>query len=265
MQKRDNFKSRQHRDVPRETQAQEGAVVGRNALRELLASGRDIDKIFVLRGEREGSITVLVAQAIERGIPVVEVERQKLDMISGGGNHQGVVAMAAQKDYSSVEDILEIAKSRGESPFVLILDGVEDPHNLGAIIRSADVFGVHGVIIPKRRASGITAVVEKASAGALEHMAVAKVTNITDAIKKLKDNGLWIYAAEVGGDNYSSVEYGNGAVGLVLGSEGYGISRLVLENCDFKVSIQNYGHVNSLNVSCAAAVVMAEIAGQRHK
>lgn len=262
MQNKDNFK---RKPLPKKNEAAEGAVVGRNALRELLTSGRDIDKIFVQRGEREGSIKVLVAQAIERKIPVVEVEKQKLDMLSGGGNHQGVVAMAAQKEYSSVEDIIAIANEKGESPFVIILDGVEDPHNLGAIIRSADVFGAHGVIIPKRRASGVTAAVDKASAGALEHMAIAKVTNITDAIKKLKDNGLWIYAAEVGGDDYSSVDYGKGAIGIVLGSEGYGVSRLVLENCDFKISIPNYGHVNSLNVSCAAAVVLAEVSKSRHK
>lgn len=261
MQNKNNFK---RKPIVHDTTPAEGAVVGRNALRELLASGRDIDKIFVLRGEREGSITLLVAKAIERGIPVVEVERAKLDTLSGGGNHQGVVALAAQKEYSTIEEIIEIANSRGESPFVIILDGVEDPHNLGAIIRSADVFGAHGIIIPKRRASGITPVVEKASAGALEHMAVAKVTNITDAIKKLKEYGLWIYAAEVGGDDYSSVDYGKGPIGVVLGSEGYGTSRLVLENCDFKVSIPNFGHVNSLNVSCAAAVVLAEIAKQRH-
>ncbi|MBQ6892918.1 MAG: 23S rRNA (guanosine(2251)-2'-O)-methyltransferase RlmB [Clostridia bacterium] len=262
MQNKGNFK---RKPIVRDVTPAEGAVVGRNALRELLASGRDIDKIFVLRGEREGSITVLVAKALERGVPVVEVERAKLDALSGGGNHQGVVALAAQKEYSTIEEIIEIANSRGESPFVVILDGVEDPHNLGAIIRSADVFGAHGIIIPKRRASGITPVVEKASAGALEHMAVAKVTNITDAIKKLKEFGLWVYAAEVGGDDYSSVDYGKGAIGVVLGSEGYGTSRLVLENCDFKVSIPNFGHVNSLNVSCAAAVVLAEISKQRHK
>ena len=261
MQKKGNFK---RKPIEREGTPAEGAVIGRNALRELLASGRTIDKIFVLRGEREGSITLLVAKALERGIPVVEVERQKLDMLSGGGNHQGVVAMAAQKEYSTIEDIIEIAKSRGENPFVIILDGVEDPHNLGAIIRSADVFGAHGVIIPKRRASGITPVVEKASAGALEHMAIAKVTNITDAINKLKEYGFWIYAAEVGGEDYSNVDYGTGPIGVVLGSEGYGTSRLVLENCDFKVSIPNYGHVNSLNVSCAAAVVLAAISRGRH-
>lgn len=261
MQNRENFK---RKPLPKKAEAAEGAVVGRNALRELLASGKDIDKIFVQRGEREGSIKVLVAEAIARGIPVVEVEKQKLDMLSGGGTHQGVVAMAAQLEYSTVEDILAIAAERGEAPFVILLDGVEDPHNLGAIIRSADVFGAHGVIIPKRRASGVTATVAKASAGALAHMAVAKVTNLTDAIKKLKENGLWIYAAEVGGDTYTDVDYGKGPICVVLGSEGYGTSRLVLENCDFKVSIPNYGHVNSLNVSCAAAVVLAEISKQRH-
>lgn len=243
----------------------EGTVIGRNAVRELLKSGRDVDKIFVQRGEREGSITVLVAEALERKIPVLEAERQKLDTMAGGGNHQGIVAMAAQKAYVTVDEILEIAASRGEQPFVLILDGVEDPHNLGAVIRSADVFGVHGVIIPKRRASGVTAVVEKASAGALEHMAVAKVTNISDTIAYLKEKGLWIYAAEVGGEDYDKVDYGSGAVGIVLGSEGFGISRLVLERCDFRVTIPNYGHVNSLNVSCAAAVVLAKASAQRHQ
>lgn len=261
MQNRDGYK---RKPLPKKAEAAEGAVVGRNALRELLASGKDIDKIFVQRGEREGSIKVLVAEAISRGIPVVEVEKQKLDTLSGGGTHQGVVAMAAQLEYASVEDILAIAAERGESPFVILLDGVEDPHNLGAIIRSADVFGAHGVIIPKRRASGVTATVAKAAAGATAHMAVAKVTNLTDAIKKLKENGLWIYAAEVGGTEYTSVDYGEGPIGIVLGSEGYGTSRLVLENCDFKVSIPNYGHVNSLNVSCAAAVVLAEVSKQRH-
>lgn len=261
MQNRENFK---RKPLPKKAEAAEGAIVGRNALRELLASGKDIDKIFVQRGEREGSIKVLVAEAISRGIPVVEVEKQKLDTLSGGGTHQGVVAMAAQLEYVSVEDILAIAAERGESPFVILLDGVEDPHNLGAIIRSADVFGAHGVIIPKRRASGVTATVAKAAAGATAHMAVAKVTNLTDAIKKLKENGLWIYAAEVGGAEYTSVDYGKGPIAVVLGSEGYGTSRLVLENCDFKVSIPNYGHVNSLNVSCAAAVVLAEVSKQRH-
>ncbi len=243
----------------------EGTVIGRNAVRELLKSGRDVDKIFAQRGEREGSITVLVAEALARKIPVVEAEKPKLDAMAGGGNHQGIVAMAAQKAYATVDEILDIAASRGEKPFVLILDGVEDPHNLGAIIRSADVFGVHGVIIPKRRASGVTATVEKASAGALEHMAVAKVTNIADTIDELKKKGLWIYAAEVGGEDYDKVNFGDGAVGIVLGSEGYGTSRLVLEKCDFRVTIPNYGHVNSLNVSCAAAVVLAKASGQRHQ
>ena len=225
----------------------------------------DVDKIFVQRGEREGSITMLVAEALERKIPVVEAEKPKLDAMAGGGNHQGIVAMAAQKAYATVNEILAIAEARGEKPFVLILDGVEDPHNLGAIIRSADVFGVHGVVIPKRRASGVTATVEKASAGALEHMAVAKVTNISDTIDELKKKGLWIYAAEVGGEDYDKVNFGDGAIGIVLGSEGYGTSRLVLEKCDFRVTIPNYGHVNSLNVSCAAAVVLAKASGQRHR
>ena len=240
-----------------------GVVVGRNAFRELLASGRSIDKVFVQRGERSGSITLLVAQAIERKIPVVEADKRKLDALSGTSNHQGVVALAAQKEYCTLDDILAVAAERGEPPLVVILDGVEDPRNLGAIIRSADVFGAHGIVIPKRRASGITAVVEKASAGALEHMAVAKVTNIADAITELQKKGLWIYAAESGGDNYRAVDF-SGSAGVVFGSEGNGGSRLVLEKCDFRVGIPNFGHVNSLNVSCAAAVVLAAIAEKRH-
>ena len=240
-------------------------IVGRNPVTEALKSGRNIDKIYIKKGDKHGSIIPIIRMAKEKGIQISEADSAKLDEMSENGNHQGVVAMAAQKEYSTIDDILAVAESRGEKPFVVILDGVEDPHNLGAIIRSADVFGAHGIIIPKRRASGVTATVEKASAGALEHMAVAKVTNISDAIKTLKDKGLWIYAAEVGGEDYGTVDYGSGAVGIVLGSEGYGISRLVLENCDFKISIPNYGHVNSLNVSCAAAVVLAEVARNRHK
>lgn len=241
----------------------EGTVAGRNAFRELLASGRSIDKVFVQRGERSGSITLLIAQALERKIPVIEADKRKLDALSGGASHQGVVALAAQKEYCTLDDILSVAAGRGEPPLVLILDGVEDPHNLGAIIRSADVFGAHGVVIPKRRASGITAVVEKASAGALEHMAVAKVTNIADAIVELQKKGLWIYAAESGGEDYRTVDF-SGATCLVLGGEGNGISRLVLEKCDFRVGIPNFGNVNSLNVSCAAAVMLAAVAGKRH-
>ena len=242
----------------------ESVVSGRNAVKELLASGRDIDKIYVQKGEREGSIKMLIGRASERKIPVIEAEKSKLDAISGGGYHQGIVAMAAEQNYSTLEDIIEYADSLGEKPFVVICDGVEDPHNLGAIIRSAECSGVHGVIIPKRRAVGLTPVVAKSSAGALEHMRVARVTNLAATVDEIKKLGFWVYAADMGGEKYSETDY-SGSVAVVLGSEGFGISRLVKEKCDFTVSIPLYGKVNSMNVSCAAAVIFTEIARQRHK
>ena len=242
----------------------DSVVSGRNAVKELLASGRDIDKIYVQKGEREGSIRMLVGRANERKIPVIETEKAKLDAMCGGAYHQGIVAMAAEQNYATLQDIIEYADSLGEKPFVVICDGVEDPHNLGAIIRSAECSGVHGVIIPKRRAVGLTPVVAKSSAGALEHMRVARVTNLAATVDELKKLGFWVYAADMGGEKYSETDY-SGSVAVVLGSEGFGISRLVKEKCDFTVSIPLYGRVNSMNVSCAAAVIFTEIARQRHK
>ena len=180
----------------------EGVVAGRNAVRELLRSGRSVDKLFVKAGVREGSLTVIVSEAIAQKIPVVEVTQEKLDSLSAGTNHQGVVAMAAEKEYTDVDGILEIARERGEKPLVVLCDGIEDPHNMGAIIRCAECAGAHGIIIPKRRNVGITPTVAKASAGALEHMAIAKVANISATIDELKKKGLWIYAAEAGGTAY---------------------------------------------------------------
>lgn len=238
-------------------------VSGRNAVKELLSSGRDIDKIYVQRGEREGSIVMLVRKASERKIPIIEVDKSKLDTIAQIGSHQGIVALAAEQNYSTLEEIMEYAKSKGEAPFVVICDGVEDPHNLGAIIRSAECSGVHGVIIPKRRAVGLTPTVAKASAGALEHMRVARVTNLAMTLDELKRLGFWIYAADMGGEKYCDVDY-SGSVAVVMGSEGFGISRLVKEKCDFTVSIPLYGKVNSMNVSCAAAVILTEVAKGRH-
>lgn len=234
-----------------------GAVVGRNAVRELLKSGRAVDKIFVRKGDREGSITMLVAQAIERKIPVLEVERQKLDAYACGLPHQGIVAMAAQKEYCSVDDILAIAEERGEMPLIIIADGINDPNNLGAMIRCAEGAGAHGLIIPKRHAVGVSPAVTKASAGAVEHMAIAKVTNLAQTIADLKERGIWTYAAEAGGTPYYDVDYKNPCA-LVFGSEGDGVSRLVKDTCDFIVSIPMYGHVNSLNVSTASAVIINE-------
>lgn len=242
----------------------EGLVVGRNAVRELLAGGRDIEKIYIRSGEREGSINLLLGEAAARRIPIVEVDKSKLDAMSGSAAHQGIIAVAAEKNYCSVEDILAYAESLSEKPFIVLCDGVEDPHNLGAIIRSAECCGAHGVIIPKRRAVGLTSVVSKSSAGALEHMRVAKVTNLASAMEELKEKGLWFYAADMGGEAYEKTDL-SGAVGLVLGSEGEGISRLIKEKCDFTVSIPMYGRVNSMNVSAAAAVLLSEIARQRRR
>ena len=265
-----NFKYKKNtgnRTQPKEARPEsvdnECVVAGRNAVRELLSSGRDIDKIYVSTGEREGSIKMLVAMARERKVPVTEVDKSKLDYISGAAAHQGIVALAPKHDYSSVDDIIAYAESRGEAPFVVILDELEDPHNLGAIMRSADCAGAHGIIIPKRRSVGLTSTVGKASAGAIEHVRVAKVTNLASTIDELKERGLWIYGADMDGSEYYNTDF-SGGVALVLGSEGFGISRLVKEKCDFIVSIPLYGNVNSMNVSCAGAVLLTEVARQRH-
>jgi 23S rRNA (guanosine2251-2'-O)-methyltransferase len=243
--------------------ATEGIVYGRNQVRELLRTDSPIDKIFLRRGDREGSILQIIAMASERGVPVVDVEREKLDALCGGGNHQGVAAMAAEKEYCEIEDILKIAQERGEEPFIVILDGVEDPYNLGAVIRCAECAGAHGVIIPKRRAAGLTPAAAKSSAGALMHMAVAKVVNIAAAIEKLQELGVWIYAAEADGDDMYGVDMKRPAA-FVFGSEGRGVSRLICDKSDYKVAIPMYGKVNSMNVSTAAAVVLTEAARQKH-
>lgn len=253
----------EHNDRMRE-EPDENTVYGRNSVKELLESGRDIEKLYVTNGEREGSINLILGIAAERGIPIIESDRAKLDSLAMGARHQGVVAIAAERNYSTIDDIIEYAASRGEPPFIVVCDGIEDPHNLGAIIRSAECAGVHGVIIPKRRAVGLTTTVSKASAGALEHMLIAKVTNLPTAIDELKERGLWIFAADMDGSTYYETDM-KGATAVVLGSEGFGISRLVKEKCDFVVSIPLYGHVNSMNVSCAAAVIFAEVARQRNK
>ena len=239
----------------------EGLVIGRNAVRELLRSGRTVDKIYVQRGEREGSIVVLVAEAVERRIPIIETDRAKLDKMTNFANHQGVVAMAAEKEYCAVEDILKIAEERGEKPFIIIADGITDPHNLGALIRCAEGVGAHGLIIPKRRAVGLTPAVTKASCGAIEHLAIAKVTNLSATVEELKKLGIWIFAAEAGGTAYYETDF-NCPCALVMGSEGDGVSHIIKEKADFIVSIPMYGRVNSFNVSTAASVLMAEISRQ---
>ena len=241
----------------------ENRVFGRNAVRELLASGRDIDKIYVSGGEREGSILRLIGEAKERRIPIVECDRRKLDLLSGGGVHQGIVAVAAEVAYASGDDMLALAEERGEKPLIVLADGIEDPRNLGALLRVAECAGAHGVIVPKRRAVGLTALVAKTSAGAIAHLPVARVTNLSVAIEELKERGFWIYAADMDGGAYYETDL-SGSVALVLGSEGEGVSRLVKEKCDFIVSIPLYGRVNSMNVTSAAAVILSEAARQRH-
>ncbi len=238
----------------------DGTVVGRNAVRELLKSERGIEKIYVKKGgSHEGSITVLVAEAIERGIPVVEIEGQKLDAISQGTSHQGIVAIASLKEYSTIDDMLALAEERGEKPLIVIADSIEDPHNLGALIRCAECAGAHGVVIPKRRAVGITPTVYKSSAGAIEHMLIAKVSNIATTIEQLKKKGVWVFTSEAEGTPYYETDF-DCACAIVLGSEGNGVSRIVKENSDFIVSIPMYGKVNSLNVSTAASVILCHAA-----
>ena len=239
------------------------AVIGRNAVRELLRSERTVDKILVQHGQREGSIVELVARAVEKGIPVVESDKAKLDEIAGFAPHQGIVAFAAEKDYCTVEDLLQIAHDRGEKPLLVIADGITDPYNLGAVIRCAEGAGAHGIIIPKRRSTGLSPLVSKASAGAIEHMAVAKVVNLAGTVRQLKEMGLWVYAAEAQGKPYTEIDFTVGCA-LIMGSEGEGVSELLKKTSDEIVSIPMYGKVNSFNVSTAAAVLLCEAARQRH-
>lgn len=242
---------------------EQAPVAGRNAVHELLRSGRSIDKIFVKSGQREGSLVAIVAQARNQHIPISEVAQEKLDQLAKGANHQGVVAVAAEKDYTDIDGILNIAADRGEMPLVVIADSIEDPHNLGALIRCAECAGAHGVIIPKRRSAGLTPVVSKASAGALEHMAIAKVPNIAQAVTELKEKGLWVFVSEADGSPYYETDFCVPAA-IVLGSEGAGVSKTVRDKSDFTVSIPMYGKINSLNVSTAASVILCHAARMQH-
>lgn len=237
-------------------------VIGRNAVQEALKSGRTIDSILVQNGEHTGSLRQIVAQARQNNIVVKQTAKKALDAMCSGANHQGVIAVVGAKKSATVQEILNLAEQKNESPFIIIADGVEDPYNLGAIIRTAECVGAHGVIIPKRRCSGLTYAVEKSSAGALEHMLVAKVNNIATEIEKLKDAGVWIYTADMDGEPCYSCSL-KGAIALVVGSEGRGVSRLIRERSDVIISLPMKGKINSLNVSVAAGVLMYEIARQR--
>ena len=241
----------------------EDLIEGRNAVAEALRAGRTIDKLFIAKGDTDRTLARLAAKARERGVVVTECDRRKLDAMSLTHAHQGVIAQAAMRDYCSLEDILALAAERGEDPFVVVCDEISDPHNLGAILRTAECAGVHGVVIPKRRSAGLTAVVDKASAGAAEHMPVARVSNITAALRELKERGLWVYGTAAEGSARLWETSLTGPVCLVIGSEGFGMSRLVQENCDVTVSIPLKGKVTSLNASAAAAVLMYEVVRQR--
>lgn len=237
-------------------------IVGRNPVSEALRSGREIDKLLVAHGAMNGSTKALVAKCRERGIPVKEVDPRKLDFMSGGASHQGVAVVVASHGYCEVADILKFAEEKGESPFIVICDGLEDPHNLGAVIRTAEACGVHGIIIPKRRSASLNAVVAKSSAGALEYMRVARVTNITSCIEELKKKGVWIYAADMDGEDWCAVDY-RGACAFVIGSEGRGVGALVKKSCDKTVAMPMLGKINSLNASVAAGVLLYEAARQK--
>jgi len=235
-------------------------ITGRNPVIEALKSGREIEKLYICKGT-EGSIKKISAMAKDKGIPIHYEEKQHIDKMATG-NHQGVIAIVSAHVYCEIEDILALAKERNEDPFVMILDGIEDPHNLGAIIRTAEGAGVHGIIIPKRRATGITETAVKASAGATEYMLCARVSNISQAIDTLKDNGLWMGALDISGETYHKANL-KGPIGLVVGGEGSGVGRLVKEKCDFVLSIDMKGKINSLNASNAAAILMYEVQRQR--
>lgn len=238
-------------------------VEGRNAVLELLESDRDINKIFISDGEKHGSINKIIALAKEKKVIINEVSKAKLNQMSQTENNQGVIAIVPPFNYCEIEDILDLAKDRNEKPFVLILDGIEDPHNLGSIIRTAETAGVHGIIIPKRRAANVNSTVAKVSAGAVEYMKIARVNNINDAINTLKENDIWICGTDMNTDKYYYDEDFTGGIGIVIGSEGYGMSRLVKENCDFLVKIPMKGKITSLNASVSAGIVMYEVVKQR--
>ena len=251
------------RETPTEAEEDECRLEGRNAVQEALRSGRTIDKVFVASGEVDHGLQRLAQQAKEAGAVVVSVDRRKLDTMSVTHAHQGIIAMAAAREYSTIDDILAYASEKGEAPLIVLCDELSDPHNLGAILRSAECAGAHGVIIPKRRAAGLTAVVDKASAGAAEHMLVSRVTNIPAALGELKKKGLWVYgtAADAPADLWQTKMTGPAA--LVIGSEGFGMGRLVSEQCDFTVGIPLLGKITSLNASAAAAILLYEAVRQR--
>ncbi len=253
---RDDFK----RD--NENQPDKDIIFGRNSVSEAIKAERPLDSILVARGEHTGSIPKILKDAKNADIPVKEVDRKKLDFMCGHGNHQGIVAVGAVKAYSTVDDIFALAEEKGEAPFIVVCDEIEDPHNLGAIIRTAEAAGAHGVIVPKRRSAPLSFAVSKTSAGAVEFMHVARVTNIPQTLEELKERGVWIYCADMDGETFYNANL-KGSVALVIGSEGKGVGRLVKEKCDVVLSMPMKGRINSLNASVAAGILMYEISKQR--
>ena len=240
-------------------------IEGRNSVLELLESEKDINKIYVQAGEKHGSINKIIAMAKAKKILISEIDKNKMKQMAQTDNYQGVIAIVPPYEYAEVEDIIAFAKSKNEDPFVVILDGIEDVHNLGSIIRTAETAGAHGIIIPKRRAVAVNSTVNKVSAGAASHMRIARVNNITETIRYLKEEGLWICGTDVNTNTYYTEQDLKGPIGLVIGSEGFGMSRLVRENCDFLVKIPMKGKVQSLNASVSAGIVMYEIVKQRRE
>lgn len=237
-------------------------IFGRNPVLEAIRSGREIDRLYIAHGVTSGSISEIIAKCSARGILIKEISSQKLDYYCNGGNHQGVALMIASHEYSTLEEILEFAKTRNESPFIIICDEIEDPHNLGAIIRTAESCGVHGIIIPKRRSASLNATVAKTSAGALEYMKVARVTNIANTIDLLKKEGVWIFGADMDGKDYKKFDY-SVPLALIIGNEGKGIGTLTRKKCDEIISLPMRGKINSLNASVAAGILMYEVLKHR--
>lgn len=262
----DRRKEERCKEIRREEDAEkrfDDQIEGRNSVLELLESGKDVNKIFVTRGEKHGSINKILGIAKERKIIVVEKDKKQMDEMAQEENYQGVIAIVPPFEYVEISDILEIAKERNEDPFVIVLDGIEDPHNLGSIIRTAETAGVHGVIIPKRRAVSVNSTVNKASAGAVEHMKIARVTNISDAIEELKQAGLWVCGTAVDTNKYYYNQDLTGPLAIVIGNEGKGIGEKVKKNCDFLVKIPMKGKVQSLNASVSTGIVVYEAVKQR--
>lgn len=260
MERRENLKINEQNEIKNF----DDQIEGRNAVIELLESDKDINKIYVTKGEQKGSINKIIAMANEKKVIIVQKDKRQMDLMAQTENYQGVIAIVPPFEYSEIEDILEFAKIKNEKPFILILDGIEDTHNLGAIIRTAEIAGVHGIIIPKRRAASVNSTVSKVSCGAVQYMKIARVNNISDAINKLKDNGVWVCGTAVDAKSYYFEQDYKEPIAIVIGNEGKGMSQLVKKNCDFLVKIPMKGKIQSLNASVSTGIVAYEVLKQRN-